>query len=649
MEKTAAVEALGQESLLLPAWIKAALAANDRLKFYLSLMQSVAQQATHPQPGQVDWKAEIGRLGLQEQAWLAGFGRGAYRADDVLFVPRVDEWLAALSRDLHVMARPACERGSHPDAALTARRDAWLARLEQLQDEEGLSDDALAEITHGDHHRSDSLHLLVMDLHKAINAMAAEVATEDIMGAHVWQIAPGDREWVEAFQRGIHATAPLKFGHPGLDTAVTRDGDRLLIQNDIGTNDAHVLVLQWSPGELSLTYSDLHVARFEFFGRMLQSLGFDWEAMPVQTHGSLNAGKPYQVGHAWLRSRHESRLREALEMAASRIVFVIDWNRARKRLQPFVRKPVAVEILEQLARENMGHMAWLLAGADRLVFEAMQAVNGDAFRVGDRLDQVLGEAAARDYLLALMRSASLTLREQHPTALVADEARMLLPRAMRKRTFEFDLLAEHAAFCHALAEELTQGLLADADPAAGQRRVQRAKTWERQADHLLTEARQRAERQARWMPMLDLLDRMDDVADVVEEAIFLLNLTEQPAMATMPQVVRESLSRLAEATLAAVQDQIRAIEMARHLHDNVAQVEGEEFLQALWRILRAERVCDDLHRAARTEIVRNLSAQAAAMQLTTELASTIESATDHLLGAAYSLRKIVFEKSGVQA
>ena len=149
--------------------------------------------------------------------------------------------------------------------------------------------------------------------------------------------------------------------------------------------------------------------------------------------------------------------------------------------------------------------------------------------------------------------------------------------------------------------------------------------------------------------MLDLLDRMDDVADVVEEAIFLLNLTEQPAMATMPQVVRESLSRLAEATLAAVQDQIRAIEMARHLHDNVAQVEGEEFLQALWRILRAERVCDDLHRAARTEIVRNLSAQAAAMQLTTELASTIESATDHLLGAAYSLRKIVFEKSGVQA
>ena len=104
---------------MLPAWIKAALAANDRLKLYLSLMQSVAQQATHPQPGQADWKAEIGRLGVQEQSWLAGFGQGAYRADDVLFVPRVDEWLAALSRDLHVMARPACERASHPDAALT--------------------------------------------------------------------------------------------------------------------------------------------------------------------------------------------------------------------------------------------------------------------------------------------------------------------------------------------------------------------------------------------------------------------------------------------------------------------------------------------------------------------------------------------------
>lgn len=649
MEKTQAVAAMGQDSLLLPAWIKAALAANDRLKLYLSLMQSVAQKIRMAQPLGADWKGEIARLGLQEQSWLAGFGQGAYRADDVLFVPRLDEWLDALARDLHVMARPVCERPSLPQSGLSARRDTWLSRLEGLKDEEGLSDEALRDLTHGDRQASDSLHLLVMDLHKAINAMAAEVSTENIAGAHVWQIEEADRAWVEAFQRGIHATLPLKFGHPGLDTAVTRDGDRLLIQNDIGTNDAHVLVIECRPGQLHLTYSDLHVARFEFFGRMLQQLGFDWEALSAQTHAHLNSGKPYQVAHAWLSSQHDSRLLEALELAASRIVFVIDWNRARKRLQAFVRKPVAVAILEQLARENMGHMAWLLAGADRLVYEAMQAVNGEAFRVGDRLDQVLGETAAREFLLSLMRAASIKLREQQPQALVADEARMLLARAMRKRTFEFDLLAEHAAYCHALAQALAEGLLGDEDHDARQGRLLRAKTWERQADHLLTEARRRAERQTRWMPMLELLDRMDDVADVMEEAIFLLGLLSQPVMPRLPDTVRQRLCELSEATLAAVQDQIRAIEIARHLDESVAQTEGEDFLQALWRILRAERVCDDCLRSTRVQIVAELHGQPALMQLATELAATAESATDHLLGAAYSLRKMVFEKTGVQA
>ena len=43
MLKEKAVASLGQPSLLMPAWIKAALAANDRLKLYLTLLQSAAQ------------------------------------------------------------------------------------------------------------------------------------------------------------------------------------------------------------------------------------------------------------------------------------------------------------------------------------------------------------------------------------------------------------------------------------------------------------------------------------------------------------------------------------------------------------------------------------------------------------------------------
>ena len=40
MLKEKAVASLGQQSLLLPAWVKAALLANDRLKLYLTMLQA---------------------------------------------------------------------------------------------------------------------------------------------------------------------------------------------------------------------------------------------------------------------------------------------------------------------------------------------------------------------------------------------------------------------------------------------------------------------------------------------------------------------------------------------------------------------------------------------------------------------------------
>jgi len=59
MRKEEAVAALGQRSLLLPGWVQAALAANDRLKLYLSLLQEAARHAGDPQAAVTDWSAEF--------------------------------------------------------------------------------------------------------------------------------------------------------------------------------------------------------------------------------------------------------------------------------------------------------------------------------------------------------------------------------------------------------------------------------------------------------------------------------------------------------------------------------------------------------------------------------------------------------------
>lgn len=94
-------------------------------------------------------------------------------------------------------------------------------------------------ISSGERERSDSLHLVVMDLHKALNHMQADLATETIEGAKVYGIEDRDRGLITAFMQGLNRTAFLKLDHPGLSTTATRVGRRLILQNDIGTTDAH--------------------------------------------------------------------------------------------------------------------------------------------------------------------------------------------------------------------------------------------------------------------------------------------------------------------------------------------------------------------------------------------------------------------------
>lgn len=651
MLKEEAVASLGQQSLLMPAWVRAALLANDRLKLYLSMLQSAAQHANSPESPLVDWGRDLAQVGLHDSGWLQDLVKTAYFDERTLIIPQLRQLLDALSTDLSIMARPLCDSGRESAPALVARRELWLQRLHALEDDEGLARESLADLTQGNRKRGDSFHILVMDLHKQLNAMASEIATENLEGAHVWQIEDADRPLIRAFMRGLQRTAPLKFSHPGLDTAVTRDGARLLIQNDIGTNDVHVLVIEVALRTISLTYSDLHGARFDFFRNMLEVVGFEWTVFDPMTSDGLNAGKPYQVGKATFKAQEDARLMDALEAAASRIVFVIDWNRARKRLQNFVRKPQAIAILHHAAKQEWGHMAWLLAGGERLVFNAMQAVDSEAFRVGDRLDEALGEAAATEFLLELMRISSVMLRQQQPVALLADEARILLARVLRQRTFEFDLLAEHAAYCHALALALCDGLEngTAVDAAQSTSRVLRAKTWERRADHLLMDARQRAERQSRWTPVVELLEKSDDVADALEEAFFIHSMTLVEPLSGLPAPVNEVLRRLADTTLAAIQDQVRAIEIARHVSERSDPAESELFLQTLWRMLRAERLCDELSRQARVTIVRSLHGSPAGLLLASDLAATIEKASDSLLAAGYALRKMVLNKTGMSA
>ena len=668
MQKSDAVASLGAQSpvlssLLRPAQLRAALKANDRLKLYLSVLQAAAAHAADPHEATLDLAREIAAADISvrsEAEWLHDLpATAAAEGPHSVRVPDLSRLALRLHDDLGVMARPLIE-GDGADATLAERVAGWQARLAALTGPV-LDAGQLEALTHGQRGRGDSLHITVMDLHKALNRLAAGLSTDTIDGAHCWQLAEdgSDRPRVAAFMRGLQHTAPLKGDHPGLDTAATRDGDKLLIQNDIGTNDAHVLVIQVDTDSArpvtTLTYSDLHRPRFKFFQQLLSEVGAEWGDAEQRQSPGLNQGLAYHVGTARFEAADEAELQRQLEGIGERIVFLIDWNRARKRLQNFVDKRGAITVLTATTAQRAGHMAWLNAGGERLIWDAMGAQGAGQFRLGDRLDEVLGDDEARDFLTQVL---VLAARHTQAPALLQDQVQTLLARRLRGRRGDYALLEEHAGYCHALAQALRDALahgLQRNAPACAQLAA-RAKAWERHADQLVTHARELADQQPQWQPLVRLLCHSDDVADALEEACFVLSVLAEhfessDAAHGWSAPLREVLEELASAVLDAVQDHVKALTVAHTLGEQSGADDQAEYLSAAWRVQQAERQCDELLRRARRELARQCRTQpdAVALHLGNELAAAIEAASDAVLALGWGLRERSMQRMGVVA
>jgi uncharacterized protein Yka (UPF0111/DUF47 family) len=646
MEKGQAVESLGKSKLLGPMLLRSALVANDRLKFVLTAIQAACAHARHPDEPAMRLEADYAAARM-DASWLLELPAKAVLEGARVRIPELQRVLAMLAEDIGVMARPVASSAG-PDRALLARVDSWTQTLHAMRGVT-LSDSELLRLTGGDRKGEDTFHILVMDLHKSLNRLAACMAEETIDGAHVWAIEPEDHPQIAAFMAGLNRTKPLKLDHPGLDTAATRDGTRLLIQNDIGTNDAHVLVMEVEETTVSLTYSDLHPKRFAFFQRLLQEIGAEWREAGVRNADSLNAGQNYMFGIARFVLADQSALSVALEEIGERIVFLIDWNRARKGLKRLARGRVALQVLDRAARCGTGHMGWLSAGGAELVFEAMEAIGRSQFRMGERLDDALGQEGSCQFLLDCLKhcqEAALARRGQHQ---IADNVRVLLIRHMSRNSDQFATLGEMAAICHALSEAVHDALVhrAEQDTKAARKLAQRAKVLERRADDIVIDLRSAAERSERLKPFRDLVMLMDDCADALEEAAFIVSLAADSGHGFGPEPVADSLQALAQRTLEGAQDHVRMVTIAdslSRLREGPAKdLDHEEFLATCWRVVEAEQACDALARKARQQLATKTS-DAISFALASDFIAAVESASDALLAVGHRARSFVLDR-----
>ncbi len=632
--KSRIIEHLGEAEILLPSLVAEGLAANDRVKAHLSALQAVGDHARNPGAPAPDLAAECRTAGLDPAPVVQLVNGARMAADGRITAPR----LAELGRDIVTGMEAmldAVEAGSPTEGRQGAERFAALRARERLASLSDISPQDISELTAVRDGGGDSLHRLIMDLHKALNRLAADAAEETIAGAHAYGLHAGDRSAVEAFMRGLHATEHLKFGHPGLATTAVRSAVRLTIQNDIGTTDAHVIVVTIEGNSVSIIHTDVHRARAAFFTRMLDGYAVQWNRLePRKAEGLADEAAFHLVSGSY--DAETSERRDAfLETLGAALVFLIDWNKARKALRTFVAKDQAVRILEWAARNRVGHRAFLELGGRDLITVAVRNAAPARIGFGERFDGVLGRNAAVEFLKGVLRISTEALLEGRSVALVHDRIEADLVRSLKRVdgallatvVRQAGLAREIAAAVALHVEGLSAGVDVDgAGLAAKARRI------EEKADRVAREARSEIARLDAGQTIEQLVNGIEDVVDELEQAAFIASLLPEKISGG----ILAPLSELCAVVLKGAETAASGIDAAGEVPEG-RRADSEDALAAVDRLTDVEHEADAAERSVTAQVLRG-GLDYASSTAALELARALERATDRMASFGHLLR-----------
>ncbi|HUY92522.1 MAG TPA: hypothetical protein VMV10_27535 [Pirellulales bacterium] len=639
------VAELGENSLLLPNVVNAALAANDRAKYLIALLQAAKAHADRPEAGAVDLKLERIACGVDQAEFDTVAERSSKEGDGRYSIPSARQVYELLVEQVRQMLAPlevggaAAPQDGRPAAEYRRRLEACLAR-QPSPDGDSMDGDSIDRIAAPPGGLEDGLHAIVMDLHKEINRLQRRISTESISGAAVYGLANEDRPLVEAFMAGVHQTEKLKFDHPGLGTTATRDAKALVLQNDIGLTEAHVLVIRVEPPKVTATYTDIHIQRLQFFQSLLRPFAVAWN----DTVSKRTAGLPdlYHLCVGVFVARDQDELTRYLTFLGSRLVFLIDWNRARKRLRKLAPKQLGLDVLDWAAANNVGHMGFLKLGGEQFVFDALRLTAQGPLQWGGQLADVLGEARTAEFLKFALQTTTEGLLAGRSDPLIRDEIQAELRHYFD--TIQEGILAvaaEHAGLIVELAmasrDSLLLGVLAR-DRDYLDRAARRAKAWEHRADQLVNKCRTARGWQGETsQPLVHLVRTADDAADELEEAVFLINLLPAEGAANGSSTSLQEMSGL---LVEGAHEYLKAVENARYVHRGSARERIEDFLEAVDHTLLIEHQVDDAHRRAKSGIPM-FSGDFKELHLFMEIADNLEQAADVLMHSALNLRDYV--------
>jgi uncharacterized protein Yka (UPF0111/DUF47 family) len=617
-------------AFLLPGAIRRARAAAARLAFVTRVLGLAREHASHPDREPPDLAEAREAVGIDDPALDDAPGEATV-VEAGLRLPQAARLhrlaVEALDDLLEPLAVAEAQGRGAGAAPLNDRLQGLLSLLPPIDGDVvpsrylvAMLDDQEAGLPH-----------LQADLQAALDGLERTLVRQEVAGAHAYGLSEGDRALLLAFMEGLNRTAPLKFDTPGLAVLAARADGALLVQVELVPEEPHMLGLVLEGGAATLRYLDPHLQRVRFFQGLLAAHRVQWgETRAREGHPGEGRETCYLVtGQVALAEEGERE--RFLEDLGARLVWLVDWNRARKRLRSFVDGPASVELLRWAADAEVGHRAFLQLGAERLVYEAIEAASPTPVRYGQRLDGLLGRDAAVDFLRDVLRATSDGLRRGRSERFIRDEIRADL--LGRFETLEHGVLAlagEHAVLVGGLA-----GAVRDAvgDPVPDEALPRRAAAWEQRADDLVERVRTLARRSPRAKLYARLLGEADDVADDLEEAVFLLTL---PA-ARGDAAPRPALRPLAGLLVAGAEAWRECLAASALVTRGGSREELQAFLESVERLVTLEHQTDDAERQV-TALLLGGGVAPHQLLLFSRAAEALERAADALARGALLLR-----------
>jgi len=635
--KARIIDELGQTDILLPALIADALAANDRVKVRMSALQAAVDQARHPAVAPVDLSAECRAAGIDSEAIQSLVAGARLTADSQLCAPALGTVISDILADVTAMVR-AVVAGDAAEGAVVAGRLENLRSQQALEPCDAVDSNRVSSWTSVPTAGGDSLHRLVMDLHKAINHLAAALAEERLFEARVYGLQPDDRVAVTAFMRGLNRTRPLKFAHPGLETVALRSGSRLLIQNDIGTTDAHVVVIVVEGNAVTVTYTDVHRARARFFTQLFSDFAIRWSGLDRRKSEGVAGEEVFYLvtGHC---AADDSKLRDRLlESLGAGLVFLIDWNRARKVLQTWVQKGDAVRVLDWAARSGVGHRGFLELGGGDLVASAVRHATPNRIGFGERLDTALGREPAVDFLKTVLKVSAEALLEGRSVRLARDRIEAdLVRRLERTDSALLSIVVRQAGLARDIAAAIAHHVSGlQAGRCTDSRALtSNARRIEEKADKIAFEARSAVARFEAGSVLGQLVDRAEEAIDELEQAAFIASLVPDGIIPT----ALAALADLCGAATVAAEAAAAGAEAAAEVPEG-HRIDSEDALAAVGRLADAEHRADEYERAVTAQVLRGGLDLPKSLAIL-ELARALERTTDRMASFGHLLRQHV--------